>query len=113
MEAGCSCPGGGGYASIDNRICTSLMLRDSCKSVPYTELIKMKRVGGKLYCAKRDTAYTYLTSMKPTKDKDGNYECKDATMSHLCGTKLNKFEHVFCIPAASKCPITDVTVVNG
>ena len=66
-----------------------------------------------MYCAKRDTAYTYLTSTKPTTNKNGDYECMDASMGKLCGTSANKFEHVFCIPTASECPITKVSVADG
>ena len=67
----------------------------------------MPIVGGYKYCAKRDTSYNYLTVLKPTKE-NGNYVCKNSTMTKLCGTNANSYQHVFCIPAASECPLTKI-----
>lgn len=73
----------------------------------FTEL---PTVGGVRYCAKRDTSYNFLTVMKPTNNTaTGSYECTDPKMNKLCGGDQNLFEHVFCIPAASDCPITTIS----
>jgi len=54
-----------------------------------------------------------LTVLKPTKSAAGSYECKDAKMTKLCGADKNKFEHVFCIPTASDCPLTHISFTDN
>jgi hypothetical protein len=77
--------------------------------MPQQDFQLMPNVGGYKYCAKRDTAYNYLTALKPTKSAAGKWECKDSKMSKLCGTDANKLEHVFCIPSSSDCPLTKIS----
>jgi len=72
----------------------------------------MPIVNGYKYCAKRDTAYNFLTIQKPTNNtlSDGNvsYSCSDDKMSKMCGDDTNKFTDVFCIPSTSECPMRSI-----
>ncbi len=108
FKMGCVCPGGG-YAEVDRRDCRDVMVRNGCSEVDEMAFTELPTVGGVRYCAKRDTSYNFLTVLKPTNNTaTGSYECKDPKMSKMCGGNVNKYEHVFCIPASSVCPITKI-----
>lgn len=84
-----------------------------CTDVNYMDVQYYPVINGFKYCEKRDSSYTFLTMLKPTKklDKAGNlidYQCNDSKMSKLCGDKTMPFNRVSCIPASSNCPVTRV-----
>ena len=109
LKQGCYCGTGAQFGPTPGQQCTDAMVsvNNGCFDIPTPskDYFSVDVINKHKFCAYRDDSYQLKDISHVGEDKKCNMTSK---FTKLCGNTAGKVEEIYCIPAASRCPLTSV-----